>query len=180
MKLRIALLLFFTYCLSAQNTQAANPHNKAIEVSVENPDTLDRKKEMIEIPWAQIISRIPVKANELIVQDEKGVQVCSQIVYAGGGVPRSVIFQVEISPKTKSIFTLCQGKRQIFPAKTFGRYVPERSDDYAWENNLIAYRVYGPFEGRNHLCRHAYQFGDAFRFWESPTFRTNPASERKL
>jgi hypothetical protein len=27
---------------------------------------------------------------------------------------------------------------------TFGRYVPERMDDFAWENDLIAFRTYGP------------------------------------
>ena len=28
--------------------------------------------------------------------------------------------------------------------RTFARYVPERSDDFAWENDMIAFRVYGP------------------------------------
>lgn len=29
-------------------------------------------------------------------------------------------------------------------AEAFGRAVPERYDDYAWENNKVAYRLYGP------------------------------------
>src|ERR1700676_4219083 len=29
-------------------------------------------------------------------------------------------------------------------AKAFVRYVPERMDDIAWENDRIAYRLYGP------------------------------------
>ena len=28
--------------------------------------------------------------------------------------------------------------------KVFGRYVPERKDDFAWENEFAAFRVYGP------------------------------------
>lgn len=28
--------------------------------------------------------------------------------------------------------------------KVFGRYVPERKDDFAWENEYAAYRMYGP------------------------------------
>lgn len=28
--------------------------------------------------------------------------------------------------------------------RTFGRFVPERSDDFAWENDKIAFRAYGP------------------------------------
>jgi hypothetical protein len=27
---------------------------------------------------------------------------------------------------------------------TFGRFVPERMDDFAWENDLVAFRMYGP------------------------------------
>lgn len=30
-------------------------------------------------------------------------------------------------------------------ATTFARFVPERNDDFAWENDLVAFRVYGPF-----------------------------------
>jgi hypothetical protein len=29
-------------------------------------------------------------------------------------------------------------------AQTFARFVPERKDDFAWENDLIAFRAYGP------------------------------------
>ncbi len=30
------------------------------------------------------------------------------------------------------------------PAATWARFVPERADDFAWENDLIAFRAYGP------------------------------------
>ena len=29
-------------------------------------------------------------------------------------------------------------------AMAFGRFVPEREDDFAWENDKVAFRVYGP------------------------------------
>ncbi|MBC7369355.1 MAG: DUF4861 family protein, partial [Undibacterium sp.] len=32
----------------------------------------------------------------------------------------------------------------VFPTKTFGRYVPERLDDFGWENDKIGHRTYGP------------------------------------
>jgi hypothetical protein len=32
----------------------------------------------------------------------------------------------------------------VFPARVFARYVPERYDDFAWENDRIAHRIYGP------------------------------------
>lgn len=42
--------------------------------------------------------------------------------------------------ETKQVANIADDKK---PA-TFARYVPERSDDFAWENDLIAFRAYGP------------------------------------
>jgi pectinesterase len=36
------------------------------------------------------------------------------------------------------------GVAPVFPAKVFARYVPERLDDFAWENDKIGHRTYGP------------------------------------
>lgn len=34
--------------------------------------------------------------------------------------------------------------KEIVQPKVFGRYVPERKDDFAWENEYAAFRMYGP------------------------------------
>ncbi len=36
--------------------------------------------------------------------------------------------------------------KEFMPAapRAYGRFVPERSDDFAWENDLVAFRAYGP------------------------------------
>lgn len=39
-------------------------------------------------------------------------------------------------------FSACQ-KEAVQP-KVYGRFVPERKDDFAWENEYAAYRMYGP------------------------------------
>ena len=38
--------------------------------------------------------------------------------------------------------TACQ--KQAVEPKVYGRYVPERKDDFAWENEYAAFRMYGP------------------------------------
>ncbi len=38
--------------------------------------------------------------------------------------------------------TACQ--KQTVQPKVYGRFVPERKDDFAWENEYAAYRLYGP------------------------------------
>lgn len=39
------------------------------------------------------------------------------------------------------VLAACQPTEQ---ARVFGRYVPERKDDFAWENEYAAFRMYGP------------------------------------
>ena len=38
-------------------------------------------------------------------------------------------------------FAACSPKAE--EAKVHARYVPERMDDFVWENDLVCYRVYG-------------------------------------
>jgi len=38
--------------------------------------------------------------------------------------------------------TACQ--KEVVQPKVYGRFVPERKDDFAWENEYAAFRMYGP------------------------------------
>lgn len=51
---------------------------------------------------------------------------------------KNEIKKYQLILKTKDIETPASKKR------TFGRYVPERIDDFAWENDKVAFRTYGP------------------------------------
>ncbi|WP_016954366.1 DUF4861 family protein [Catenovulum agarivorans] len=39
-------------------------------------------------------------------------------------------------------------EKQVDNRTTFARYVPERKDDFAWENDLVAFRAFGPAKRR--------------------------------
>ena len=45
-----------------------------------------------------------------------------------------------------AIFALCLTacQKETVQPKVYGRYVPERKDDFAWENEYAAFRMYGP------------------------------------
>jgi len=59
-----------------------------------------------------------------------------------------LLFQVDLAPRETRRYQILDAAR--LPAvpepamKTFARFVPERMDDFAWENDRIAHRVYGP------------------------------------
>ena len=43
-----------------------------------------------------------------------------------------------------ALLTLTACQQQVVTPKVYGRYVPERKDDFAWENEYAAFRMYGP------------------------------------
>lgn len=58
-----------------------------------------------------------------------------------------LVFQHDFAAGEKSaVFTVekTANVAPVFPAQVFSRYVPERLDDFAWENDRIAHRTYGP------------------------------------
>ena len=60
--------------------------------------------------------------------------------------PDIVIFQTDFAPGETKTFTVTSGKKQQFKPedyKAYGRFVRERFDDFAWENDLIAHRAFG-------------------------------------
>jgi hypothetical protein len=62
------------------------------------------------------------------------------------GVFEQLLFQADFAPKQTRAFLLTVGDRQLALAgdyKTYGRFVRERRDDFAWENDRIAHRMYG-------------------------------------
>lgn len=118
--------------------------NTTLEVDVTNPSEVARHHETVEIEWNRIASLKGVTPDNVIVVDTKGEQVPSQVIYCGQEAPQALIFQVDAQPSETRQFSIVMGTREAYPAEAFGRQVPERYDDYAWENNLVAYRLYGP------------------------------------
>ncbi|MCL6266284.1 DUF4861 family protein [Flagellimonas myxillae] len=58
-----------------------------------------------------------------------------------------LLFQPKMEPNSERKFELIQIHHSDRPrAKAFcySRFVPERMDDYTWENNRVAFRVFGP------------------------------------
>ena len=117
-----------------------------LTVNVANPLDVDRADETVEVSWSVIQERIGgVEPQELAVLNPQGEQAPLQVLYKGQPEPQAVIFQVDVAAKGSAAYVLKRGKtvRQPSASKTAARLVPERMDDFAWENNRIAYRMYG-------------------------------------
>lgn len=62
------------------------------------------------------------------------------------GEPDALLLQLNLAPgEARQLHLQLQEDPSLSAGGiSYGRIVPERDDDFAWENNRIAYRVYGP------------------------------------
>jgi len=110
-----------------------------------------RPQQTVEVDWKDVTSRLPgAKSDNVAVMDGvAGRWITSQVLDENGdGTPEKLLFQCDFLPRQTKEFRLIAGvDRALQPAPvlhTFARFVPERADDFAWENDRIAYRIYGP------------------------------------
>jgi hypothetical protein len=118
--------------------------NNSLKVSVANTTGLVRTNETIEIPVTEITSGLPdVNLHEIIVTDRSGKEIPSQLIFEGEATAVKLIFQATVAANSSTLYTIKKGIPQKYETRVYGRFVPERMDDYAWENDRIAFRIYG-------------------------------------
>ncbi|NME66776.1 DUF4861 domain-containing protein [Flammeovirga aprica] len=122
-----------------------------LTISVHNPTNLERTHETIELDPSQFKSLIDEHgySNLGIFNKETGDLLLNQwIDENGNGQQDQWIFQADFNPNAKLEFVvrpLEKGEKQPQSQKsTYSRFVPERTDDYAWENDRVAFRTFGP------------------------------------
>jgi hypothetical protein len=115
--------------------------SKKVEVSVFNNSDIDRTNETVELCLCQLKS---FDAAQIVVLNAEGKQVPTQLICKGTDEPQGLLFQVSLKAGTEAVFTVKEGTPEKFPARTAAFFVPERKDDIAWENDRIAFRMYGP------------------------------------
>ncbi len=116
-----------------------------------------RPSETITVPWAEVAQALPgALLQKLVVKDGSGASLAYQVTNvapqakdpSGAGIAYGeLIFQHDFAAGEKSAtFTVERSETvaPVFPTKAFARYVPERLDDFAWENDKIGHRTYGP------------------------------------
>lgn len=139
-QLLLILMLSGTLLLYSQNAKI---------ITISNPLKIDREFESIEL------SKNALGINEDNVLEKYSIReigttnfLVSQCVDENGdGISDVILFQPKIKAKSTHNFELVfnndinTNKPVVF---CYSRFVPERIDDYAWENNKVAFRTYGP------------------------------------
>jgi len=143
MKLRLSLTLG---ALVAWGAGAQD--DGAFRIAVSNPLDSARSGEIVELAGAALGRFKGDDLQKLHVVDAKtSAELLAQAVDSDGDlVFDRLVFQADFAPRETRSFAIRLGARVAPTLKDFrvhGRFVRERFDDFAWENDRLAFRLYG-------------------------------------
>lgn len=114
-------------------------------VKATNPLALERRDETITVAWTEITKALPgVSKDRVRVRDAAtGAEYISQSVDANGdGSIDDFVFQANFWPNESKSFAIDATPAVAAKPRTFVYHDVPR-DDIAWENDRIAFRIYG-------------------------------------
>ena len=106
-----------------------------LRIEVANP-TADFRNEVVAVDLATVTSRV---GTPFRVLEAAGLDVPYQVTHDG-----QLLVEAAVRPRSTARFTIIAGRPPRFDVVCHGALHPERKDDFAWENDRGAYRVYGP------------------------------------
>ena len=127
-----SILYLFMLLLAVPSCPAADK----VTITVQNPSKIARNFEMVEVPMTEISKEMGL--DDFIITDADGKEVPLQVTYRN-----TVVFQVSVGAKKKSIYYAVKATPKRNECRTMGRLFSERGDEFGWENDRVAYRIYG-------------------------------------
>lgn len=150
----ISLFINFLLVLATAGPLRAT---ERLSVAVAHDLSIARPAETVSVPWGQVVSLLPAaQPQALVIRDAVGQSLPYQVIdiapLAGGTASfespsGEIIFQHDFAAGEKSaVFSIERSETPApaVPTLVFARAVPERLDDFAWENDRVAHRAYGP------------------------------------
>jgi len=125
------------------------PLKKEMKLTVRNTLDFDRK-EVVAIPVKMLKKFLKDKEESAIrIKDAvSGIYIPLQwIDYKDDGKRDELLFQATVKANGTTNYIMLADASVPMPVSevtTYSRFVPERTDDYAWENDRVAFRTYGP------------------------------------
>ncbi len=125
---------------------ACAPKEKTTTVQIINELEFERTFETV------VLSKSDLNIEDLNTtgikdKDTGELQVTQLVDNDGDGVMDDILFQPKIagnSEKVYEIVSIIEAEKPKAAELCYSRFVPERTDDYTWENNRVAFRMYGP------------------------------------
>ncbi|MGB5244411.1 MAG: DUF4861 domain-containing protein [Lutimonas sp.] len=117
-------------------------------ITVINPIDISRTFETIELNRADLYVDEQIQLDQIAVRDSEGNFLVTQTIDLDGDtLADQLLFQIDLAPNESKTFELMHNAALVQNDSVtwcYSRFVPERTDDYTWENNRVAFRTYGP------------------------------------
>ena len=116
-----------------------------VTITVENKGNTPRTDEVISIPWPSLMAiRTNIDtANFSVLNVVTKEKIPFQFELQGKNTIQHLLLQVSLPMQSTITLSINKEKSSLQATKTYGRFVPERKEDFAWENDKIAFRMYG-------------------------------------
>lgn len=106
--------------------------SSSVNIMVHNRLGFDRTDEIVELDTAAL-------AGCYILTDSAGRKQPTQLTHDG-----KLLFAASVKAGSTATYTASPGRPEALPATCTGMIRPDVQDDFAWENDLGGYRLYGP------------------------------------
>jgi hypothetical protein len=134
------------------NERPAGPRGNAtgtgrVTVTAANTLQIARPDQTIELSASDVAALGENDMTRIHVKDAAGRELLCQAVDTDGDYTSDqVIFQADFAAGQSQTFTVAVGDKWVYTKdqfRAYGRFVRERFDDFCWENDRIAHRMYG-------------------------------------
>ena len=132
----IVLSLYFLFCSESNQ----------LTIKVTNPADIRRPHETIEIPMDLLAKRLSYSGESFRVSEANtNTELVSQLVdHDSDGQDDLLIFQSHFEPHSgKEFFIRTTDSAPLYESKVYATFVPQHNDNFTWENDRIAFRLYG-------------------------------------
>ncbi|TXE07247.1 DUF4861 domain-containing protein [Seonamhaeicola algicola] len=158
MNIKLNLVTLVSCLISLVLTSCESKNLNSYSITIKNNSNVSRAFETIEI-WFEKLDLKLDKGETFEVYNTSGEIIRSQMIDTNlDTVYDYLVFQTTIEAKSTQVYTLQKAKKhnQLTNSisTTYCKFVPERMDDFAWENDIVAFRTYGP------ECQRLYEKGD--------------------
>lgn len=113
------------------------------DFTITNPSSALRMNQVVALRWDDVKKQLLGVTSENVAVMDRVSGYFLPVQLEG----ERLLTQVSLMPHEKRRFTLfaLKGRQPAqFPSRLHARFVPERLDDFAWENDRMAFRMYGP------------------------------------
>ncbi|MBD0832584.1 DUF4861 family protein [Aestuariibaculum sediminum] len=137
---------YLAYLFTLSLLTSCGNNEKTTTVTITNPLEFERFHETIELNRTDLQLESLDSVGILNISTQK-LEITQTVDQDGDSQSDVLLFQPVVPANGSAsyqIVTISKKERPTADTVCYSRFVPERTDDYAWENDKVAFRVYGP------------------------------------